>query len=116
MRLFEVAGSQFQDDLANVLKNMQGRANDTRTTSVVSWPALNNLMMAFDYGEINKDIMDKIQSQVDPAGDLIQDVTDQGVVLKTDVATPDQTQTPDSGTNSKSVDKMAHNAATKELQ
>jgi len=116
MRLYEVAGNQFQDDLANVLKNMQGRANDSRTTSVVSWPALNNLMVSFGYGDISKDMLDKVKSQVDPTGDLIQDITDQGVILKTDMSTPDQTQTPDNMSNSKSVDKMAHNAATKELQ
>jgi hypothetical protein len=37
MRLFEVAGNQFQDDLANVLKVMQGRANSKNTTSLIPW-------------------------------------------------------------------------------
>lgn len=116
MRLYEVAGNQFQDDLATVLKNMQGRANDLRTTSIISWPAINNYMLSFGYGEISKDMIDKVKSFVDPTSDLIQDVTDQGIVLKTDISTPEQTPASSNTVNSKSVDKMAHNAATKELQ
>lgn len=116
MRLYEVAGNQFQDDLANMLRNMQGRANDSRTTSVVSWPAINNLMLSFGYGNISKDMVDKIQSQVDPTGDLIQDISDQGIVLKTDISSPDTTQSPSTDAGTKSVDKMAHNAAKRELQ
>ena len=116
MRLYEVAGNQFQDDLANMLRTMQGRANDEQTTSVVSWPAINNLMISFGYGNISKDMLDKVKSQIDPTGDLIQDVTDNGIVLKTEVSSPDDTQPADSMTNSKTVDKMAHNAATKTLQ
>ena len=109
MRLFEVAGNQFQDDLANVLKVMQGQANNKRTTSVVLWADINNRLHG--YGEVNQDMMDKVKDQVDPEGNLIQAVTPEGLVLKTKVASPEQpTQMQQPGA-APSVDSMAHSAA-----
>jgi hypothetical protein len=117
MRLFEVAGSQFQDDLANVLKVMQGRADTKRTTSIVPWPAINNMLRSQGYGEITQDIMAKVKNQVDPKGELIQDVTPQGIVLKTQVSTPEEpaVSSKDS-TAGKSIDQMASNAASAALK
>ena len=113
MRLFEVAGSQFQDDLANVLKVMQGRANTKQTTSVVSWPAINNMMKAHGYSELNQDMMVKIKDQIDAKGELIQNIGPEGIVLKTEVSTPEEpaVSSKDS-TGGKSVDQMAHNAVS----
>ena len=114
MRLFEVAGNQCQDDLANVLKVMQGRANSKQTQSVVPWPAINNMMSAQGYAEINQDMMTKVKDQVDPKGDLIQDITPQGIVLKTEVSTPEEpTASSKDSTAGKSVDQMAHNVVSK---
>jgi len=115
MRLFELAGHQFQDDLANVLKVMQGRANDQHTTSVVSWPAINQMMKGQGWSDITQDMLIKIKDQIDPNQELIQNVTDQGIVLKTDVASPDTTAAMDMPAG-KSIDQMAHNAATKDLK
>ena len=113
MRLFEVAGNQFQDDLANVLKVMQGRADTKQTTSVVPWPAINNMMRSQGYAEITQDMMTKVKDQIDPNGDLIQDITPQGIVLKTQVGTPEEpTASSKDSTAGKSVDQMAHNAVS----
>lgn len=117
MKLFEVAGSQFQDDLANVLKVMQGRANTKHTTSVIPWPAINNMMNAQGYAEITQDMMTKVKDKVDPKGELIQDVTPQGIVIKTQVSTPEEpaVSSKDS-TAGKSIDQMASNAAKDALK
>lgn len=115
MRLFEVAGNQFQDDLVSVLKVMQGRANTQRTQSVVTWPAINNMMAADGYSGINDSIVSKIRDQIDPTGDLIQDINEKGIVLKTNIPTPEDPAATTGGPNPKSVDQMAHNVVSKDL-
>lgn len=113
MRLFEVAHNRFQDDLRNVLKVLQGRADDKDTTSIVSWFALNNMLSPYGYGQVNADILNKIKDQVDKDGELIQDVDDQkGVVLKTKVSTPEEPKPVGGNADPKSVDQMAHNAVS----
>ena len=115
MRLFEVAGNQFQDDLAEILRVMQGRANSAQTQSVIPWSAVNNMLSAHGYANINQDMLDKVKDKIDPNGELIQSSNEQGIVLKTDVASPDE-ETPISGKpQAKSVDQMAHNAVSKGL-
>ena len=113
MRLFEVAGNQFQDDLANVLKVMQGQANNKKTTSVVLWADINNRLNG--YGQVNQDMMDKVKDQVDPEGNLIQAVTPEGIVLKTIIASPEQPEQIAQTGAAPSVDSMAHSAAQDSL-
>lgn len=115
MRLFEIAGTKFTDDLANLLKVMQGRANSQLTQSLVTWPAIDHLLMTYGHGGISKEILEKVRDQVDPSGELIQDITDKGVVLKTEEASPTSVAT---GYNPrhKSVDRMASNAARNSLR
>lgn len=115
MRLFEVAGNQFQDDLANVLKVLQGRANAERTSSVIPWSAINNMMAAQGYAQLNLDMLVKVKDKIDPNGELIQDVSDKGIVLKTNVATPEEPKPVGGMPEPKSVDQMAHNAVSKGL-
>lgn len=115
MRLFEVAGNQFQDDLAEILRVMQGRANSAQTQSVIPWSAVNNMLAAHGYANINQQMLDKVKDKIDPKGELIQNSNEQGIVLKTDVASPDE-ETPIGGKpQGKSVDQMAHNAVSKGL-
>jgi hypothetical protein len=114
MRLFEVAGNQFQDDLANILKVMQGRANSQHTTSVVLWQDINNRLKGMGYSAVNADMMSKVKDKVDPDGNLIQDITDKGIVLVTDVASPEQQVATQGG--SKTVDQMASSAAQDSLK
>ena len=114
MKLFEVAGNQFQDDLANVLKVMQGRADSQQTTSKVLWADINNRLPG--YGEVNQAMMDKVKDQIDPSGSLIQDVVPDGIILKTKIENPEQSQAMDVPTGGKSVDSMAHSAAQDSLK
>ena len=115
MRLFEVAGNQFQDDLVNVLKVMQGRANSQQTTSVIPWAAVNNMMRAQGYADINQAMLDKIKDQIDPNDDLIQNYDENGITLKTDVGAPEEPAPIGGVPEPKSVDQMAHNAVSKGL-
>lgn len=115
MRLFEVAGNQFQDDLVNVLKVMQGRANSQRTTSVIPWAAINNMMRAQGYADINQQMLDKIKDKIDPNDDLIQNYDENGITLKTDVSAPEEPAPVGGMPEPKSVDQMAHNAVSQGL-
>ena len=113
MRLNEVAGSRFQDDLAEILRVMQGRANSKQTTSVVPWPAINNMLSAQGYSQVTQDMLTKIKDQVDPKDELIQDIKPEGIVLKTQVGTPEEpTASSKDSSAGKSVDQMAHNAVS----
>lgn len=114
MKLFEVAGNQFQDDLANVLKVMQGQADSKQTTSLVTWADINNRLQG--YGEITQDIMAKIKDKIDKDGALIQDIVPEGIVLKTKVENPEAPNAMDVPTGGKSVDSMAHSAAQDSLK
>ena len=114
MRLYEVAGLGFIDDLANLLKVMQGRSNTMRTQSDIAWPAINNLMRQQGYGDIDQDMLTKIRDQIDPSDSLIQDITNQGIVLKT--ADSEEEPAPEEGgPSAKSVDQMAHNVVKREF-
>jgi hypothetical protein len=117
MRLNEVAGSRFQDDLAEILRVMQGRANSKQTTSVVPWPAINNMLGSQGYTQVTQDMLIKIKDRVDPKGELIQDIKPEGIVLKTQVGTPEEpaVSSKDS-TAGKSIDQMASNAASATLK
>ena len=114
MRLFEVAGNQFQDDLANVLRVMQGQADNKQTTSKVLWADINNRLPG--YGEVNQDMMAKVKSQIDPDSALIQDIVPDGIILKTKVENPEQADAMAVPTGGKSVDSMAHSAAQDSLK
>lgn len=116
MRLFEIAGTKFTDDLANLLKVMQGRADSKQTTSVISWPALNHMLLSYGHGEVNADMLTKVKDQVDPSDTLIQDITDNGVVLKTQMSTPEEPAAPEAQASARSVDQMASRAASRELK
>ena len=116
MRLNEIAGTRFQDDLANLLKVMQGRANSKKTQSMLTWPALNHMLLSYGHGEVDQEMLDKIKSQIDPSGAIIQDVNEKGVVLKTDENTPEEPTLAAGLPTARSVDQMASRAASKDLQ
>lgn len=89
MKLFEIAGTRFTDDLANILRVMQGRADNQNSSSVVAWPAINQLMRSLGYTDVSKDLILKIRSELDPSDELIQDIDDQGISLKTEQSSDD---------------------------
>ena len=113
MRLFEVAGNQFQDDLAEILRVMQGRANSAQTQSVIPWAAVNNMLAAQGYANINQQMLDKVKDKIDPKGELIQNFDANGITLKTEVGSPEEPAVGGAdSTAGKSVDQMAHNAVS----
>lgn len=115
MRLFEVAHNRFQDDLLNILNVMQGRANAEHTPSVIPWSAINNMLKPLGYAEVNNDMLSKIKDQIDPHNEIIQDINERGIVLKTEVGTPEEPKSIGGIPEPKSVDQMAHNVVSKGL-
>ena len=116
MRLFEFAHGKFQDDLRNILKVLQGRADEKKTTSEVPWLAINNMLKGYGYAEVNSDMLDKIKDSIDKDDNLIQAVTPNGVVLKTNIPSSKQEKPLGGVAEPKSVDQMAHNVVSKGLQ
>jgi len=117
MRLFEIAGNRFEDDLANILRVMQGRANNPGsgqrpTTSKVLWSDINNRLQG--YGAIDSDMMNRIKDKIDPNGQLIADVLPDGILLKTSIESPEKSQ-PIDIPRAKTVDQMAHRVVSKEF-
>lgn len=117
MRLYEMAKTQFSDDLANILRVMQGHANSQHTQSVVTWSAINNMIKSSGYAEVNQDMMDKVKDIVDPDGSLIHAIDERGITLATDISSPDE-PTPVNTTDrsGKSVDQMSHNVVSREFK
>ena len=116
MRLFEVdsnARSEFQQDLVTLLRDMQGQADSKRTTSLVTWADINNRLHGFS--NIDQGLMDKIKTQIDPNDTLIQNITPEGIVLKTKVASPEQDAQMDASKGAPSIDAMASAEAKRSL-
>jgi hypothetical protein len=116
MRLYEVAGNQFQDDLAEILRVLQGRADSQKTTSVIPWSAVNNMLSSKGYSNITQDLLVKVKDKIDKDGELIQNITPNGIVLKTKVSTPEEPKPAGGQSTPKSVDQMARNAAKDTLK
>lgn len=111
MRLFEVEDS-FANDLTTLLRDIRGRSDSKNTTSVVPWPAVNNLLKNIGHGNIDSATLANLV-KVNPAlNSVIKTFDDTGIVLKTKEESPeDSIDIPDG----KSVDQMAHNAVKKHL-
>lgn len=109
MRLFEVD----QGGAREVLAVLQGLANKpgSQQPGEIPWPAVQNLLKQFALGISTPDGLIALKNQVDPEGDVIQDIKNDGtVVLNTQLQNPnDQPKAVPS--SSTSVSKMAsHNA------
>ena len=109
MRLFEVD----QGGAREVLSVLQGLANKpgSQQASELPWPAVQNLLKQFALGISTPDGLIALKNQVDPEGDVIQDIKDDGtVVLNTQLQNPND-EPKLSAKGGPSVDKMAsHNA------
>jgi len=105
MRLFEV-------DLGSaryVLAVLQGQANKEGQSSTIPFSAVIRLLAPYDLGINTPDGLIALKNAVDPAGDIIQDIDDNGnVILNTGEANPNQPQEP---AGSPSVDAMASSNA-----
>ena len=105
MRLFEVDLGSARD----VLAVMQGLADKNQKASQLPFPVVMNVLRPFGLGISTPDGLIALKNAVDPAGDVIQDIDDNGnVILNTGEANPNQPQEP---AGSPSVDAMASSNA-----
>lgn len=109
MRLFEVDLGSARD----VLAVFQGLANKEGQSSELPFPVVMNILRPFALGISTPDGLIALKNKVDPAGDVIKDVLDNGtVVLKTDAESNVQDQPLNVPTGS-SIDQMAKSGAKK---
>ena len=111
MRLYEVE-DHFVSDLVVVLRNQLGRGDSERTSLVLTYPALSNIMKNMGYGEITYDEFDKIYSSNEDLKKLVQNYDEEKVVLSTKAPGPGQEQGPGRA-QGPSVDQMAAQGAKK---
>ncbi len=109
MRLFEVDLGSARD----VLAVFQGLANKEGQSSELPFPVVMNILRPFALGISTPDGLIALKNKVDPAGDVIKDILDNGtVVLKTNKESNVQDQ-PMNQPKGPSVDKMAKSASKK---
>lgn len=109
MRLFEVD----QGSAREVLAVLQGLANKDGNTSEIPFKAVLNIIRPFALGIATPDGLIALKNNIDPQGDVIQDVKPDGtIILNTDVPGQDDDQVaPQPKTAGPGVDQMAsHNA------
>jgi hypothetical protein len=114
MRLFEVDLGSARD----VLAVLQGLADKEGQESKLPFPVVMNILKPFGLGISTPDALIALKNSVDPNGDVIKDVADDGTVtLNTKVqgaeTSQDQAAQP-GGTGSSSIDQMA-SANSKQL-
>ena len=103
MRLFEVDMGSARD----VLAVLQGQANRAGQSSTLPFATVMNLIKSFNLGISTPDGLIALKNAVDPAGDVISDVLDNGtVILKTKSENPNKDQAPKTPAGP-SVEKMA---------
>lgn len=108
MRLLEVD----QGSAREVLAVLQGQADRAGQPSTIPFPAVMKMIRPFGLGISTPDGLIALKNAVDPAGDVIADVLDNGsVVLKTKVQNPNQDQAPATDAGGPSVDAMASSNA-----
>jgi hypothetical protein len=110
MRLFEVDQGSARD----VLAVLQGLANKEGQSAELPFPTVMKILQPFSLGISTPDGLIALKNAVDPEGDVIQDISDDGtVVLKTNEPSPlDQQQAP-GRKDGPSVDRMAASGAKK---
>lgn len=109
MRLFEVD----QGSAREVLAVLQGLANRVDHQSEIPFPTIMHILKPFALGINTPDGLIALKNQVDPAGDVIKDILDNGaVVLRTAHDNNDQDRPMDQGTGP-SLDSMASRGAKK---
>lgn len=109
MRLFEVDLGSARD----VLAVFQGLADKEGQSSELPFPVVMNILRPFALGISTPDGLIALKNEVDPAGDVIKDILDNGtVVLKTDNESNVQDQPMNQPTGA-TVDKMAKSGSKK---
>lgn len=109
MKLFEVDLGAARD----VLAVLQGLADKQRQPSALPFPVVMNILKPFGLGISTPDALIALKNQVDPAGDVIKDILDNGTVIL-NTKTPSQTDQPANKQNTgPSIDQMASQGAKK---
>lgn len=110
MRLFEVDTGSARD----VLTVLQGLANKEGQSSELPFPVVMNILKPFGLAISTPDALIALKNKVDPAGDVIQDVLDNGtVILKTKVPGQQKDQEKPTAGSTPTVDQMAASGAKK---
>ena len=109
MRLFEVDLGSAREVLA-VLQGLTNRGSDN---SEIPFPTVMHILRPFALGINTPDGLIALKNEVDPAGDVIKYILDNGtVVLRSKSDKNDQDRPLDQGTGS-SLDSMASRGAKK---
>jgi hypothetical protein len=112
MRLFEVDQGGAREILA-VLQGLADRPGHEQA-SEIPWPAVKSILNRLALGISTPDGLIALKNAVDPRGDVIKDIKDDGtIILNTEIqSSNDATQPKKTGSNP-SVDQMAkRNAKT----
>ena len=113
MKLFELAN---HEEIRSTLAVIQGLANRKKIPSEIPWPAFKNYINGDEKGIGTPDALIAVKNAVDPNGDVIADVLDNGtVVLNTKTKSTMQNKAVDASNSSPSIDSMASQAAKAEL-
>ena len=107
MRLFEVDLGSARD----VLAVLQGQANRAGQSSTLPFATVMKLIQPFGLGISSPDGLIALKNNIDPAGDVIADVLDNGsILLNTDKPNPNQDPAQQTG-GGPAVDAMASSNA-----
>lgn len=112
MRLFEVE-DHFVGDLVTVLRNQLGRGDSERTSLVLTYPALSNLMKNMGYGAIDYEGFQKLYDANPDLKKLVKNYSEEKVVLSTETPPPGADAMGTGQAKGPSVDAMAHQGAQK---
>lgn len=112
MRLFEVE-DRFASDLVTVLRNQLGRGDSERTSLVLTYPALSNIMRNMGYGAVDYEAFEKMYDANPELKKLVKNYNEEKIVLSTK-AQPAGADAMQSGkAEGPSVDAMASQGAKK---
>ena len=103
MRLFEVDQGSARD----VLAVLQGLADKEGQASELPFPVVMNVLRPFGLGISTPDGLIALKNNVDPTGDVIQDILDNGTVVLNTKVPSDQKDAAVKKPTGPSVDKMA---------
>lgn len=103
MRLFEVDSGSARD----VLAVLQGLANKEGQSSELPFPVVMNILRPFGLGISTPDGLIALKNAVDPAGDVIDSITNNGTVILTTNQPSDQEPVQVKKSTGSSVDQMA---------
>lgn len=109
MRLFEIDSSYYPDFARTWLSVLQGQADKQGKSSEIQFDVIKNAMG--NLGITTPDALIRLKDIIDPAGDTIARIENDGTVILNTKKPSDVKSTPIPTGNSKTVDQMASRAA-----